>query len=251
MIGAALFSGAVIATVPENDRTLLTTVSAQDVIPNPFDDDQDDPVDGDRLRRRSQVTYIGCVMRERDYRAQQGTRTGGWSNTGWGLGDEYMLINAAPADQAGPANDCGANGSGEVIELKGPRESDLVGLVGTRVSVNGRWSGARLDSPDSYETRGGSDNFGGELHLREIKVHFFQPMPVPPPTPVAAVIVPPAPAPAPAPEPQAEATTGQEPEVAVVEVERLPQTASPLPFTGLLGLLSLFGAFGVRTLRRQ
>ena len=246
MVGAALLSGAVIAIVPANDRTLLTTVTAQDVLPNPFDNDDDD-ADADRIRRDSQVTYIGCVQHEKDYRAQVGARTGGYSNTGWGLGNEYMLINAAPADQAGPQNDCVANGSGEVIELKGPRESDLVGMVGSRVMVNGRWSGARLDAPGSYETRGGSDNFGGELHLREIKVHFFEPRPVPPPTPVAAVIIP-----EPAPEPLPAPTTGtQEPEVAVVEIERLPQTASPLPLTGLLGLLSLFGAFGVRTLRRQ
>ncbi|MGH9256382.1 MAG: hypothetical protein ACRD3C_17630 [Vicinamibacterales bacterium] len=238
IFGAALLSGAVIAIVPASERALVATADAQD-----------------RLHRDSQVTYIGCVLRERDYRRQNGDRTGGYSNTGWGLGNEYMLINAAPADSAGPENDCKAGSTGEVIELKGPRESDLVGMIGTRVEVNGRWSGARLESDGSYETRGGFDNFGGELQLREIKVHFFRPMPVPPPAPVAVVIVP---EPPPAPTTgaleelaEAEEEVAEAEEELAQEIERLPQTASPLPLMGLVGLFSLAGAFGVRRLRRR
>lgn len=49
------------------------------------------------------------------------------------------------------------------------------------------------------------------------------------------------PAPQPAPEPRAIGTSGQ--------VDELPRTASPLALTGLLGLLSLAGAAGIRAFR--
>ena len=50
-----------------------------------------------------------------------------------------------------------------------------------------------------------------------------------------------APAPEPAPEPRAVGTSGQ--------ADELPRTASPLALTGLLGLLSLAGAAGIRAFR--
>ncbi len=76
----------------------------------------------------------------------------------------------------------------------------------------------------------------------------------------AAIAAAPEPEPAPAPvveesrvaanqqadAPRAIGTSGQESNVAAAE---LPQTASPLAFTGLFGLLSLAGAFGIRALR--
>jgi hypothetical protein len=83
-----------------------------------------------------------------------------------------------------------------------------------------------------------------------------EPAPVaeaPAPEPVAA-------APAPAPEPAAPAV--EESRVAAAQVEsepraigtsgqdELPRTASPLALSGLLGLLSLAGAAGIRLIRR-
>jgi hypothetical protein len=44
-------------------------------------------------------------------------------------------------------------------------------------------------------------------------------------------------------------TSGQA-ESQVARADTLPQTASPLALTGLLGLLSLAGAAGVRALRK-
>ena len=51
----------------------------------------------------------------------------------------------------------------------------------------------------------------------------------------------PAPQAEPAPEPRALGTSGQ--------ADELPRTASPLALTGLLGLLSLAGAAGIRAFR--
>ena len=66
------------------------------------------------------------------------------------------------------------------------------------------------------------------------------PEPAPAPEPVAA---------APSPEPSPVGTSGQA-ESQVARADTLPQTASPLALTGLLGLLSLAGAAGVRALRK-
>lgn len=63
---------------------------------------------------------------------------------------------------------------------------------------------------------------------------------------VAAAAPAPQPEPAPAPEPRAVGTSGQQPQAATDE---LPRTASPLALTGLLGLLSLAGAAGIRAFR--
>lgn len=71
--------------------------------------------------------------------------------------------------------------------------------------------------------------------------------------PEAQVAQAPEPAPAPAPEPAAASspvgTSGQA-ESQVARADTLPQTASPLALTGLIGLLSLAGAAGVRALRK-
>ncbi len=82
----------------------------------------------------------------------------------------------------------------------------------------------------------------------EAQVAQAAPEPAPAPEPVA----PPAPEPvaaAPSPEPSPVGTSGQA-ETQVARAETLPQTASPLALTGLLGLLSLAGAAGVRALRK-
>ena len=73
------------------------------------------------------------------------------------------------------------------------------------------------------------------------------------PAPAAAAAREPEPAPAaepaaPAPAQRAEATVRQEPQ-AVGTAGELPQTSSPLVWSGLLGLLALAGAAGVRFMR--
>jgi len=71
-----------------------------------------------------------------------------------------------------------------------------------------------------------------------------EPAPAPAPEPTAAAAPEPAPVQA-----QARATVREEPQ-AVGTSGELPRTASPLPLSGLLGLLSLAGAVGIRAFRR-
>ena len=77
------------------------------------------------------------------------------------------------------------------------------------------------------------------------------PAPAPPAeAPVAAAPPPPsAPEPAPAPQPTAQQAPAEPPRQ--VAKAPLPKTASPLPLVGLIGLLSLSAAAGMRVLRRR
>jgi hypothetical protein len=72
--------------------------------------------------------------------------------------------------------------------------------------------------------------------------------PAPEPAPQVAVAEP-APAPAPVAEPRSVGTSGQA-EGQIARADELPQTASPLMLSGLLGLLSLAGAAGLRAARK-
>ena len=38
------------------------------------------------------ATLVGCIMKERDFREATGPGTGGWLNTGAGVGNEYIPV---------------------------------------------------------------------------------------------------------------------------------------------------------------
>ena len=211
------------------------------------------------------VTAVGCLQREKDYRHQHDSGRGGFLRTGAGDGDEYILVNATvgvasmhvePATEAESANCLASPDNGQAIELTGHGEKDLDPLVGRRVVISGMLKNAKHD-PEAVGTSGaftpvprsgGVDILGSELELREINVDSFALAPVLIPRKEAA-IAPAEPAPiaaAPEPAPQPAPAT----EEAVIIAEELPKTASPLPTLGLIGLLSLAGAFGLRLFRR-
>ena len=206
------------------------------------------------------VTLVGCVQREIDYRKAQNIKKGGGLNMGIGDGDEFMLINVTRVSGGVPSvttvGDC-TGGSGEAIELTGPKEEQFKNYVGKRVEVSGTQKRAKIDA--SGRPTGGSAPGGGELKLFEVEVASVREAAVataqveraetttaPAPAPAPVVTAPaPAPAPAvtaPAPEPAPAATSG---------TSDLPRTASPLPLYGLISLLCFGGAFGVRRLRKN
>jgi hypothetical protein len=195
------------------------------------------------------VTLVGCLQRETDYRRTHNLGSGGAVGTGIGSGDEFVLINASPADAAAPATtniDCAREATGEAYELTGPREDALKPFVGRAVQISGIQKKAAVEQPvgttgtGAARPTGGSDPLKRDLRLFEVNVTSFQE--VTPATPVAAAAPPPAtPPPAFTPESQPIGTSGTE--------RALPRTASPFPIVGLFGLLSWVGALGLRVMR--
>jgi hypothetical protein len=245
IVGAALLASATAfaqtTTAPNTTTTSSSTTRAQ------------------RESPAQPVTLIGCVQKESDYRKAHNIKKGGGLNMGIGDGDEYMLINAARVSGGVPSvttvGDC-TGGSGEAIELTGPKEEQFKNFVGKRVEVSGTQKRARIDA--SGRPTGGSAPGGGELKLFEVEVASVREAAVataqverrettPAPAPAAT-----APAPAvtaPAPEPAPAATAGERPAPAATTT--LPHTASPLPLFELSSLLAFAGAYGVRRLRKN
>ncbi|MBI4485858.1 MAG: hypothetical protein HY655_07595 [Acidobacteria bacterium] len=186
------------------------------------------------------ITRVGCIQREADYRRTHDLGRGGVAGTGLGRGNEYVLINAARTASGAAASqdniDCSFEATAEAYELTGERE--LEPFVGRVVQITGMLKEADVEpvgTSGATRPTGGFDPLGQDLRLHEVDVTSFQEV---------ATAAQAAPAqPAPTAEPQPTATTGAE--------EALPRTASPLPVAGLLGLLSLGGALGVRMLRRR
>jgi hypothetical protein len=209
------------------------------------------------------ATLVGCIMKERDFREATGPGTGGWLNTGAGVGNEYILVNAVPGpinEQTAAEANCENLSGGRTYELKGPaeRKRNLEAFVGHRIEVSGRIENAKVDltvgtSGDivAGEPTGGPVNpRRRDLRLFEMRMDSFREIPIAQPVvtlyvePEAAPAAPPAPAPAPEPQVQYPA-----PAAPYTPPVALPKTASPMALMGLLGLLSMGGAFGLRTWR--
>lgn len=169
----------------------------------------------------AQVTLVGCLQREVDYRRAHDLGKGGPAGTGLGSGDEYVLVHASRAEgsaAAAPTADCTSQGSGDTYELTGSREHDLRSLVGHVVQINGTMKEATVNVASFQEVT---------------------------PAASAATQAPAtsnAPSTSPAPASRPIGTSGQ--------ANDLPRTASPLPLIGLIGLLSLAAALGLRARRR-
>ena len=196
------------------------------------------------------VTLVGCLQREADYRKAHDLGRGGALNTGLGSGDEFVLVNASAVERgAAPANiDCSSTSSGDAYELTGPREDELKPLVGHVLQITGTREKAEVEQAvgtsgtTEAKPTGGFDPLKRDLRLFEVNVTSFSEVP-PASAPAAAA------APAPAPESQVAAAPATAPATPPPNERQLPRTASPLPFIGLLGLLSLTGGLGLRLLR--
>ena len=191
-------------------------------------------------QRVGAVTLVGCLVRESDYRQKH--NLGGGAAGGMGLGDELVIVdtnttsttpvatstNTAPAESpASPSSsaiNCADTGKGPAYRLTGSMEDKLKAFVGRSVEVRGDFE------PD----RDRESKLPEEVNVRSYREHTATAETVSAPAVVAEVRTEPAPV--------AEAAVA---EVAMVEENRsttreaLPRTASPVPFIGLIGLLSL------------
>jgi hypothetical protein len=156
---------------------------------------------GDRAQTETQVTLVGCLQREADYRKQQSAGRGGVAASGMGLNNEFILINAskstgtsaaaagtptAPtgtstaATGAGtpttaaetPTGTAGIAAGAEAYELTGDKEKDLSNLAGRRVEITGTLKSAKTG--EAGTPTGGFDPLKQDLKLFEVNVISFR-----------------------------------------------------------------------------
>lgn len=204
----------------------------------------------------SPITLVGCLQRETDYRHQEGI--GGGHR---GESDEYVLVNttigSVPSVTEGT---CPTTNTGAAVELTGGGERDISdSWVGHWVEVSGKLKHAKLEEAIGtsgtviLRPTGGFDPFGHDLELREVNVEAFSEVPVIVPLAARAEPAPaiePEPAP-PAPPQAVPYAPPEQPAVAAPAPAELPRTASPLPLTGTIGLMSFVGALALRAFGRR
>jgi hypothetical protein len=120
-----------------------------------------------------QVTLVGCIQTESDYRRSHDKGRGGAAGTGLGAGNEFILMNASTAEQGlsprTPAD--------TAYELTGENEGKVKEFVGKRVEITGTLKPAETTStgrPTGGATAGkppaGIDVTSQDLKLRELNV---------------------------------------------------------------------------------
>ncbi len=121
------------------------------------------------------VTIIGCVQKEADYRRARNLGKGGAAGTGAGVGNEFVLINAAisPAAAAEPETPTGTTGAPagtDEFELTGSNEAQVEPFVGKRVEITGKLKAA--ETKPTGTTGGATEAMPGsrDLKLREVEV---------------------------------------------------------------------------------
>ncbi len=141
-----------------------------------------------------QVTIVGCVQSEADYRRARNAGKGGAAGTGVGVGNEFVLIDASMANASGagapgaapsgasgstagkPTGTAGASAAMSAYELTGSGEGQLASHVGKRVEIMGTFKAAEAGAagPTGGPTAGappsGVDITSEDLKLREFEV---------------------------------------------------------------------------------
>jgi hypothetical protein len=122
-----------------------------------------------------EMTIVGCVQSEADYRRAKSAGAGGAAGTGVGTGNEFVLV-AAPASTGATASAerpatpeaVGTSGTtGEAYELTGAAEGELAQHVGKKVEIVGKLKKADdLGAAAAARPAPGSQ----ELNLKEFEV---------------------------------------------------------------------------------
>ena len=180
--------------------------------------------------QRQSMTLTGCLMGEKDYKARQ---SGKASSASAKADDEFVLVESTAAS-------CTETASGKAYRLVGKRSHDLKQFVGHRIEITGAFEEKRDAQVAAGEKKSSLPPEVTVTSFREVTASVA-------PAPAAVASAAPEPAPAPEPSPAPESTVARnEPPAARQD---LPKTASSLPLVGLIGLVSLTAAFGLRLAR--
>jgi hypothetical protein len=88
---------------------------------------------GDRAATAQQITIVGCVQREAEYREAHAGGRGGTLGTGVGAGNEFVLTNAMPGSASASASTApsGTMASGAGTTASGTTAGTTAGTTGT------------------------------------------------------------------------------------------------------------------------
>ena len=120
------------------------------------------------------VTIVGCVQKEADYRQARNLGKGGAVGTGVGARDEFVLINASssriPTTEPAPKGTTGAVAGTEEFEATGKNEGQLGSFVGKRVEITATLKAA--ETKGTGTTGGLTESVPGsrDLKLREAEI---------------------------------------------------------------------------------
>jgi hypothetical protein len=128
-----------------------------------------------------EVTIVGCVQREADYRREKNLGGGGAAGTGAGVGNEFVIVNASMSTKGAAETATGTAGSAPMagsaaFELTGSNERQAEQFVGKRVEIIGKLKAAEMGAtgPTGGATAGeppkGVDVASKDLKLRELEV---------------------------------------------------------------------------------
>ena len=110
----------------------------------------------------AEVTLIGCVMREADYRKMHNGGRGGVLGSGVGAGNEFVLVNAntlsqdearrraaaRSAKEKMPASVGTTGTAGKTYSLTGDAEKNMVSDINRMVEVVGKIDGGSAEMPN-------------------------------------------------------------------------------------------------------
>jgi len=102
------------------------------------------PGDQAKTATAAQITVVGCVQREADYRKAHDAGRGGTMGTGAGVGNEFVLINVTPASQMSSTESTpGAAGTtaGVTGTTTGSATGTSSGATGTTGTTTGTTAG--------------------------------------------------------------------------------------------------------------
>lgn len=130
-----------------------------------------------------EITLIGCVMYESEFRDLYGPGRSGPKGPGIGLRNEYVLVDAHELTSASrvttqdlaPCPTAPGVSPANAYELTGSSEKDAAAYVGRRVQVSGIRKAANAETVGGVlEPTGGFDPLGHELHLFEVELSSIQ-----------------------------------------------------------------------------
>jgi hypothetical protein len=125
-----------------------------------------------------QVTVTGCIQSEADYRKAHDQGKGGAVGTGVGVGNEFVLVNAAMGAGSSATGTSGtAKSIAAAFELTGSKEGDAAQFVGKRVEITGKLKAEEVNAAGKATggaTAGkppeGIDVTSKDMKLRELEV---------------------------------------------------------------------------------